>query len=261
MSELIFKSLFSFFLDFVLYFILRRLCAEKSDRRNKRAGDVYRVDLQARSHLRGLEVRKMTENNDLPPREDLIDHVNEKCSSRLQTVEPMVDIALYVDKRDGLVRTTKIKENVEGATSAAINNAVERIKLLEKHPPRGSGTLFVHERTDKTYFSPANISSEEYEEMFKDVKLLLDEAETNSDKRDLLAEAFGCNSEISSIRDAVESAFQEDSLECLNTAGEVIRKIQQSDEMARQSNYEGLGWRNMANRFGIHEAAYNIGEE
>jgi len=195
----------------------------------------------------------------MPSREELLDYVREECSSRLQTHEAMVDIAIYVDKCDGKVKTPEIKEDVEKATNAAIKNAVERAGLLNKIVP-GSGAFFIHVRKDEVYH-PADISNEEHMEMFEDVKRLLKDAEEDPEKRELLSEELECEESLDSIRDKVESLFAKDSLQCLGDVGKVIEEIKDSDNIERERDYEPLIWRPQAHRYEVRDRVYGIGEE
>jgi hypothetical protein len=195
----------------------------------------------------------------LPSREELLSYVHEECSSQLQTQEAIVDVAIYVDKCDGRVKTPEIKEEVDNATDTAIKNAVERAGLLNKIVP-GSGAFFIHVRKDEIYH-PAELSNEEYEEMFEDVRRFLKDAEDDPEKRKLLSEKLECEEDIESIREEVESSFRKDRLNCLGDVGSVIERIKENDDIKRDRDYEPLIWRPQAHRYEVRDQVYNIGEE
>jgi hypothetical protein len=200
------------------------------------------------------------ENMGLMSREELIELIEEQCP-RLRTAPAMADVVIYVHKAGGNVSTSEIKENVEGATDTVIRNAVEKVPLLEKFKPTGGKNFFLHARVDQIYFSPSEITEEGYRSMKQDLEMLLEDARSDPEKLDLLADKFGSDATFRGVEEKAMNAFKSDPLDCMQTAGDAIQTIKQSRQFERNGDYDEMGWRRRPNRYGVGEYVFKHSEE
>lgn len=180
--------------------------------------------------------------------DSIADHIQQH-HPRIKSARSEARLVKHVHKADGVLKTSDILEEVEGVTRTQLKNAVDH-GLLEEHSPDGGRFFFVHSRLDRSFFGePPAQSSEEFEEIQKDIQRLLEDAREDEEMLELMAEKFDTASEHSKLVDEIEAQMEKDHVDCAHTCGQAIEKIKRSDDVSRNRNYDSIGWRSRANRY------------
>ncbi|WP_336001461.1 hypothetical protein [Halorientalis halophila] len=183
---------------------------------------------------------------------------------------------LYVSE-DSILRTTQIEEQVDEELEynpiTVIEN-LEDIGLLEKVEPTGARSFIKSERTQELFYTPENpdflsLLAEEVDRLFEDLDQEQKSMVTVPDGGD--EDGHGSKTTLRAVvaealevdEGNVEEAIlgEPDPVERLDRYETAVTAIIESDEVERGREYDVMGWRNSANRWGLSSRAEVIVQE
>lgn len=175
---------------------------------------------------------------------------------------------------DRVARTSQVEEQVdhrlEHQARTCLDNLTE-IGVLTQFDPPGSGRYIRHHRTGENFFDPE--AREFVPFLEEELSRFLDDLKSRSTQR--LQVADGGDDEVSedeenpktlrgiaakaldSERGEVESELMEPNgpIERMNRFDTVVKAIKESEVVARNGEYDEMGWRNSALRWSLSKRA------
>jgi hypothetical protein len=173
---------------------------------------------------------------------------------------------LFVD-HDEVLRTKQIKETAQESVDynpETLLHNLEEIGVFEKVEPQGNRSFIRSERTGEAFFTPDDdefppLLAEEISKLLEDIQneqvaVPITDGGTEEDPetlRSIAAEALEVKPEM------VEEEITQysDPVKRMDRYETVVEAIIESDEVQRSGNYDLIGWRNAANRWGLSKRA------
>jgi len=209
----------------------------------------------------------------------LIEFIREENSSRTKCVENQILCAIWFYENDVLARndrskrTSEIRESIgsdlQHQTDTVLENLTEIGVLGEQG--RGGRSFVRNERKNRAFWAPGENEEAIKELIDEEIGLFIDalhardrplgvKATTDGGSdgevsinplRELVAE------KLSTDENAVEAELREpdDPLERMEQYDPIVTAIKEDPEIEHRGEYDGMGWRNSANRYSLTQHA------